>query len=351
LAGVSALRHDLRSVNAARFARALGVGGSTGLGSVVYAFTAMYELLNNSDLLADAKNAASMFTSDLIAADRSFDVMEGSAGAALGLLKLYRVTGDPSVLDLATKCGDHLLRRRQTILRGGQRSFGWGAGTQLNGMSHGAAGFAYALTSLAAATGRGEFMGAALECIEFENTSFSSSRGNWPDFRREGVETDAFWPCQWCHGAGGIGLARMGTLLRWRGRGEQSKRNFMGDCLPPPARDPTEELLQADITRAVDCVERAWPYPFDTLCCGSLGNIELLNEAARSFSVHARAHLREEASRRMMAIVAAADLRGDYRWDIGDRRFNLGLFRGIAGVGYTLLRQVDTNLPNVLIWE
>jgi lantibiotic modifying enzyme len=29
----------------------------------------------------------------------------------------------------------------------------------------------------------------------------------------------------------------------------------------------------------------------------------------------------------------------------------LGLFRGLAGVGYTLLRQVDGALPNVLIWE
>ena len=29
----------------------------------------------------------------------------------------------------------------------------------------------------------------------------------------------------------------------------------------------------------------------------------------------------------------------------------LGLFRGLAGVGYTLLRQVDDSLPNVLIWE
>jgi lantibiotic modifying enzyme len=143
----------------------------------------------------------------------------------------------------------------------------------------------------------------------------------------------------------------MGTLLRWQSRGEQTKRNVTGDYLPPPARDPTEELLQTDIARAVDCVERAWPYPFDTLCCGSLGNIELLNEAARGFVGHQRPDLREEASRRMMAIVAAADSRGDYRWDVGDRRFNLGLFRGVAGVGYTLLRQVDADLPNVLIWE
>ncbi len=42
---------------------------------------------------------------------------------------------------------------------------------------------------------------------------------------------------------------------------------------------------------------------------------------------------------------------GDYRWNVGKRQFNLGLFRGLAGVGYTLLRRVDRSLPNVLIWE
>ena len=351
LAGMSALRHDLRSVNAARFARALGVGGSTGLGSVVYAFTVLSELLNNSDLLADAMNAAALFTSDLIAADTSFDVMEGSAGAILGLLKLHRATGDRDVLDRAAKCGDHLLRQRRSETEKGGAYLGWGVGRQLNGMSHGAAGFAFALTSLAAATDRNEFAHIAHECIEFENTSFSSVRGNWPDFRREGVETDAFWPCQWCHGAGGIGLARIGTLLRRRCRGEHEwTRNFAGDYLPPPPRDPSEKMLLTDINRAVDCVERSWPYPFDTLCCGSLGNIELLNEAARGFVGHEREKFREEASRRMMAILAAAELHGDYRWDVGDKRFNLGLFRGIAGVGYTLLRQVNPDLPNVLIW-
>jgi hypothetical protein len=29
----------------------------------------------------------------------------------------------------------------------------------------------------------------------------------------------------------------------------------------------------------------------------------------------------------------------------------LGLFRGLAGVGYTSLRQADGSLPNVIIWD
>jgi len=27
------------------------------------------------------------------------------------------------------------------------------------------------------------------------------------------------------------------------------------------------------------------------------------------------------------------------------------LFRGLAGLGYTLLRRIDSSLPNVLVWE
>ena len=47
----------------------------------------------------------------------------------------------------------------------------------------------------------------------------------------------------------------------------------------------------------------------------------------------------------------AAGSAGDYRWNSGKQQFNLGLFRGLAGVGYTLLRQIDGSLPNILIWE
>jgi lantibiotic modifying enzyme len=29
----------------------------------------------------------------------------------------------------------------------------------------------------------------------------------------------------------------------------------------------------------------------------------------------------------------------------------LGLFRGLAGVGYTILRRLSHAVPNVLVWE
>ena len=103
-----------------------------------------------------------------------------------------------------------------------------------------------------------------------------------------------------------------------------------------------------DIRNALVGVERNWPSQVDTLCCGTLGSIEFFCEAGRTLG---RSDLRELASRRLMTLLEAATSTGDYRWNSGNRQFNLGLFRGLAGVGYTLLRQVDNSLPNVIMWE
>jgi type 2 lantibiotic biosynthesis protein LanM len=325
LAAVAGFRKRLRSRSSARMARSLGVGGGTGLGSLVYALTLMSRRLDESELLTDAQVAAELITDDLIAADRQLDIIGGSAGAILGLLRLYRETRSGELLARATRCGEHLLGQPRMGPQGRRSWKTQGSGGQaLNGMSHGAAGFAYALASLFAATGREEFQDAAAECIAFENSSYDAQHHNWPDLR---VAPEAAWPSRWCHGAVGVGLARIAMMRRggW---------------------DP--KLLARDIACALDGVEGAWPNAVDTLCCGTLGSIEFLWEAA---GVLDRSDLRELACRRLMAVVETAAANGDYRWNVGKRRFSLGLFRGLAGTGYTLLRRIDESLPNVLVWE
>lgn len=325
LASLAHLRKELRSRNAARMARSLGIGGAAGLGSIVYALTVMAKFLRDDTLLADAHRATALFSDELIAADRQFDVMGGSAGAILALLRLYRDSQSKDALARAVKCGEHLLSQPRIGADGRRCWSGRGAGPHgLNGMSHGAAGFAYALAALAAATGRDAFAQAGSECIAFENESYDAERHNWPDLRGQGAP---FWPCQWCHGAPGIGLARIAAS---KGGGLDA------------------ELVTADIRNALAGAERGWPGQVDTLCCGTLGSIEFFCEAADALG---RDDLAEQAARRLAQLLEAARAAGDYRWNSGGRRFNLGLFRGLAGVGYTALRRVEASLPNVLIWE
>ncbi len=323
-AGVSYLRRNLKSRDAARMARSMGVGGATGLGSIVYALTVMASYLRDDGLLSDAHVAAELFTEDLIAADKQLDIIGGSAGAILCLLRLYRDGKSDAVLRYAARCGEHLIAQSRLGQTGRRSWVGQGSGQRaLNGMSHGAAGFAYALASLSAATGREEFAQAASECIEFENGSYNAERGNWPDLRGD----EPSWPCQWCHGATGIGLARIATARQ------------LGIKTPGIVRD---------IQFAVEGVRSARPAAVDTLCCGTLGSVEFFCEAASTLG---RSDLRELALQRLTDVLATAASSGDYRWNNGNGQFNLGLFRGCSGVGYTALRRVDDSLANVLIWE
>jgi len=325
IAGVAHLRKNLKSRGAARMVRSLGVGGASGLGSIVYALTVMSKMLRDDSLLADAHVAAALFSGGLIAADKQLDVIGGSAGGILGLLRLYRDSHSADVLNRAIKCGEHLIAQSRLGPEGGRSWVGQGMGKRaLNGMSHGAAGFAYALDSLAAATGREDFAAAAAECIAFEDSTFDAGHNNWPDLRGEGEPS---WPCQWCHGAPGIGLARIAMT--------RQKTNKRGQ-------------LKDDVARAVEGAAKGWPGSVDTLCCGTLGNVEFICEAATSLG---RTDLGELAARRLLSVIENAASAGDYRWNSGQGKFNLGLFRGLAGVGYTALRQVDGSLPNVLIWE
>jgi type 2 lantibiotic biosynthesis protein LanM len=302
-AALSRLQGFVRGPNARRVAFQIGLGGGFGLGSIVYGLAVIGALLRDDEVLADAAAAAALITADVVSADRRLDVLGGGAGAILGLLRLYRQTGSGDALERATMCGRHLLAQRGSWPP--PASGGPPSGPR-NGMSHGAAGCAYALASLASASGDDEFASAATEYIALEKASLDAPDRDWSD----------------------LGLA-WAALTRH------------------PV--PSGGVVRTDIENAVAAAEHGWPGATDALCRGTLGSIEFLCEAA---GVLGRDDLRERASRRLLSVIETARSSGDYRWTGGTTSsFNLGLFRGVAGVGYTALRRIEPSLPNVLIWE
>ena len=84
----------------------------------------------------------------------------------------------------------------------------------------------------------------------------------------------------------------------------------------------------------------------DTLCCGTMGSIELLREAGKH-------KFKTGKSTLMMILEIHRRSRnaGDYLWASGDENFNLSLFNGISGIGYTILRELNPSLPNILIFK
>ncbi|HBY94321.1 MAG TPA: hypothetical protein DEP84_10230, partial [Chloroflexi bacterium] len=84
------LSHDPRVSDAL-----MGIGGATGLGSVIYALVHAGQFLGEGTLLEAAHQAAALITPGRIAEDRALDIISGAAGAILGLLALHRLTASP----------------------------------------------------------------------------------------------------------------------------------------------------------------------------------------------------------------------------------------------------------------
>lgn len=297
-------------------AKKIGIGGATGLGSIIYALVRISQFLNEPDLLQDAKQAASLLTPEIIFADQNLDVMAGTAGAILGLLALATTEVDADILALAIAGGNHLLSKRVKS-ETGYRAWPTLDGKLLTGFSHGAAGIAYALLRLSETTEEVKFKEAAQEAIAYEGSVFSPAVGNWPDFR----SPQTSFMTNWCHGAPGIGLARLGSL----------------DILD------TSELRQ-EIETALTTTQQFGLSELDHLCCGNFGRIDFLLVAARQLF---RPTLLDEAQKKASLVVSRTEKTHSFR-GVYDPSF----FRGIAGIGYELLRLAQPDLlPSVLLWE
>src|SRR5207302_1142859 len=143
----------------------------------------------------------------------SHDLLSGTAGAIAPLLLLARKTGEDSYVRIASQLGELLHERAQR--ENGQACWTrseWPKG--IGGFAHGVTGIGWALTHLARTTGSAQHEQLAHEAFAFEDALWDEQEQNWLDLRMiEGVKSAAAW----CHGAVGIGLARLSldrTLTR-----------------------------------------------------------------------------------------------------------------------------------------
>jgi type 2 lantibiotic biosynthesis protein LanM len=302
-----------------------GFGGYAGLSSIAYALTRAGEFLGDSELTADARIAALRIRPDQIDRDKSLDAMGGSAGAILGLKACYAATGDPKVLARAVACGRHLLLRREPD-KFGFRTWPTLEKCHLTGFSHGAAGIAYALLQLYKITDDAEFYEAALEATCFEGRAFVPEQNNWPDYRLSATKLaqGPMFCMAWCHGAPGIGLARIGAL---------------------DVMDTRE--VRRDIQAALTSTSSADLMPRDHLCCGNAGLMDTLCEAGERLPERNWSRKALQLSART---IARSNTHGTFSIAFRNGFFNPSLFQGTAGVGYQLLRLADpAKIPSVLL--
>jgi type 2 lantibiotic biosynthesis protein LanM len=306
------------------------IGGFCGWGGVIYTLAHLSALWDAPELLDEAMALVALLP-PLIEQDGTFDIINGSAGCIGGLLSLYRLRPAAAVLDAAVQCGDHLLASAQRMEHG----LGWkphaDAGQPLLGFSHGAAGIAWALLQVAALTGECRFLHGALDALAYERSHFSPEFDNWPDLREPeelgaaGEGEQARFMTAWCHGAPGIGLARLSML---------------------PHVDTA--ACCSEIEAAVrSTLATGFGHNF-SLCHGDLGNLEFLFEASQKLGLRG---LAEQVERRAAILLASIEDRG---WICGVPLGveTPGLMTGLAGIGYGLLRlAAPARVPSVAILE
>jgi len=318
LSAITPLRHQLGELGSHLERRKeIDIGAGTGLASGMYALSRVARLLDAPDLLAPAYEIAALLTPDVFEKDRAFDILSGSAGAIVGLIALYDVTGDREVLARAKEAGRYLLRASVADESSGRRVWLTAAGGAETGLAHGMAGIAYALLRLYRALGGTdeEFRTAAQDAVAHEQTRLGEGL--------EGTSADnatAAWSC----GATGIGLARLGGL----------------GALDTPG-------IRREIDAALDITLGNVSAGCDTLCSGRMGRVDFLLTAGQRLG---RPELVHSALAHARPLRPATPHGYETGWH--PRYQDPGLFQGLAGIGYQLLRVTHPGqVPSVLLWE
>lgn len=303
--------------------------GLTGVGSVVYAWVRMAGFLDAPDLLDDARGLAGVLTPESIALDRKYEVFWGAAGAALGLIALAEaetVEGADRWTAAAVNCVEHLLASRVSDPETGLLAWPSSSMRPATGFAHGSSGIAHAVLEVYRRTREQRYYDAAMEVFAFERALFREHIMNWPDDREqpdEGIMTS------WCHGATGVGFSRLAAV---------------GELHAADEEDVVADLFLA-LTKTGQNLRRA---P-DNLCCGSFGRIDFLLEAGRRLeNLSLVRQARAAADQRL----AAAERHGFSTPDHGGSgdHFKTGLWQGISGIGYQLVRLSDpARFPSVLL--
>lgn len=283
--------------------------------------------------------------------DAGLDVIGGAGGAIPALLHLAERVDRGLATGIARALGERLL---DAAVRGPD-GFSWATMASssirdLCGYAHGAAGMGQGLLELYAATGDGRYRYGAEQAFLYEQAFFGEAVSNWPDLRhtelgeyqyegrleelRERLRTEGLLPAAprrymtaWCHGAPGIGLAR---LRAWAVLGDPRYLAEARAAFAPSAASLEEKAMNF------------------SLCHGAFGNAETLLEGARLLGEPALLAPVLERAREGVRLHEADG--AEKPWPCGTLGgvSDPGLLLGEAGIGHFLLRLARPETRGVL---
>jgi lantibiotic modifying enzyme len=323
--------------------RESALGFYAGNVGIAFASEAVGRLLGRPDISAEARAVARrLFDAD--PAMQQSDVVSGLAGAVPALLALAQGGNAAGLRELAMRLGDELIAKAHRHDATGGWSWGMTAvtpeagfpvddGPDLVGYSHGTAGIAAALLELHAVCGEARFREAAAQALAYERRWYSPAERNWPDLRSFGEQPKdpPGYPVSWCHGAAGIGFARLRSFSLTGDPALRAEAEI--------AIDTTARLLEAMIAPEGD---PRYDANF-CLCHGLGGNADLLLYASEVLVGTPEAGQMAARARAVGDLgVARHGRRAPWPCGIPGAGETPGLLIGLAGIGYFYLRLHDS---------
>lgn len=299
----------------------LSTGAYSGETSVAFAYMLLYAASGDPVFLPYLRKQCQA-TAEWLADDREYDVLGGNAGAVLVFLNAYSLTGEERYLVWAKEAGDCLLRSATSYDYGA----GWvneSLGVALTGFAHGTAGIMLALARLGHDTQEERYLEAAYQAYRYEEHYYREELLDWEDLRNEGQTPVEYRGMAWCHGWGGIVMARLAAVKYVKG----SFKAELGKTV----------IFAREKANGIKVI----PGTSLCLCHGMCGNTALLWDMGE----------KEKAARMQDRIIKEmCREKGDIREILELQECdNYGLFGGIAGIGYSCLCEPENVLTLLCI--
>ena len=320
-----------------------------GTGGIIYTLIEVYKITGNQLY----KHYALRLTRECNHPNHNSDILYGTASSILTLLHLHNETNEEWLLEIITQKVISLLDESLITPAGICWERNGSSIHPICGFAHGGAGIAFAFLELYRYFKNEIFLDIAEMAFEYEDQYFEKnsddiySKYNWPDLRKNTYDEkgmseliDAYssnnvikfvsfsYMSAWCHGAPGIGMARLHAYNITKKEKHLKYSNYA-----------LENTLSVINTKNSNF----------TLCHGTLGNANLLLDAYVSMN---NALLYEIAAKEGNNSIANKNEHGFFISGIAKNgeQADCDLLNGIAGIGHYYLRLIDpVNVTSVLI--
>lgn len=286
----------------------------TGEASFIYTYWLLYKMTGNEKFLEYAGKHSEIVMKHLDEV-KSPDLLDGKSGIAIALLYMYEQLKDQKYLDAAEYLINLLIDSAVFMPAG----IGWineGQKEPLAGLAHGNSGMALAITRLWKYTKKSKYLDVLEKVIHYEDSLYDDQLGNWLDMRNDHSENPVKHDTvAWCHGAAGILVSRFNIY--------KDTGMIYGNT-----------ILDKAVRKVWECEKQD-----ACLCHGTAGILEMLGYIEEMPGI-----LRRDESG------MTSDPLKDNDLSLEDRN-NPGFMTGLSGIGYSLLRNIDSSLPDIICFS